>query len=74
MHRLAATEEGKMKKEIHEKVLRVLSAPYWSTWRWMENQEVKKAVALLNAPWVRCTSNGVEIRRLGYTEVVPYEE
>ena len=61
-----------MKKEIHEKVLKVLSAPYWSTWRWMQDVEVKKAVKLLDAPWVKCTTAGVEIRRLGYTEVIPY--
>ena len=64
----------KMREEVYEKVLKVLSAPYWGKWRWMRDIEVKKAVKLLDAPWVRCTSNGVEIRRLGYTEVVAYEE
>ena len=61
-----------MRQEIYEKVLKVLSAPYWAQWRWMGDIEVKKAVALLDAPWVKCTSNGVEISRLGYREVIPY--
>ena len=70
---LAATEEvKKMREELYKKVADALPAPYWGSWRSMRDLEARRAVELLECPWVQVTNVGIEIRRRGYTEVIPY--
>ena len=61
-----------MREELYKKVADALPAPYWGSWRSMRDLEAKKAVKLLDCPFLRVHSGGIEVRRKGYTEVIPY--